>query len=109
MKFPRKEDQRKIILAAALTDISGLKATPVDALKVFKALPDTILAKMWISYRANLPNEGYYTSTGLYEAPGTVTHRKRFEQDTQSSPAAGMLRARTSAASCSSRRRRRGS
>jgi hypothetical protein len=81
LPFVPTEDQRKTVLSQALTDISGLKVTVSEALEILNKLPDAIFWRIWILYRANLPEERYYTAGGLYEAPDQMAYQKRIQQD----------------------------
>jgi hypothetical protein len=81
LKFPKGEDQRRIILSTALVDISGLKVTRQEALSVLKKLPEAILWRIWLIYRGSLPEERYYTSTTLFEAPDVMTYQKKLHED----------------------------
>ncbi len=44
-------------------------APPELALTILKNLPDAVFWRIWVVYRGNLPEDRYYTSGGLYEAP----------------------------------------
>ena len=44
-------------------------APPEQALTILKNLPDAVFWRIWVVYRGNLPEDRYYTSGGLYEAP----------------------------------------
>lgn len=90
------EDFRDAILATALHDISGLKITSLtDARAVIRKVPKTIRTRLWVVYRGNLPDERYFTTGGLYEAPSPQAYNKRLidDGDADSDPAeAEMLR-----------------
>jgi hypothetical protein len=81
LAFKPNEDQRKVILSNALADVSGLKVTVPQALEILKKLPDAIFWRIWILYRGNLPEERYYTSGGLYEAPDQMSYQQRIQHD----------------------------
>jgi hypothetical protein len=84
IKFPAGEDQRKILLAHALVDISGLPITSVaDATRVLSQIPPAIFWRIWIVYRGNSPADRYFTSKGLYNAPDQKTYNKRLLETEQ--------------------------
>ena len=74
----KTEDQRKTIMARALVDVSGLPLSPEQALTILKNIPDAVFWRIWVVYRGNLPEDRYYTSGGLYEAPDQMTYRQKF-------------------------------
>jgi hypothetical protein len=77
LKFLPGEDQRKVILAAALVDISGLPIAGSDSRKVINAIPESVLWRIWVLYRGNLPSDRYFSSGGLYQAPDQNTHAEQ--------------------------------
>ncbi len=79
MKFVPKDDQRRVVLATALHNVSGLALSRSDARKAVQALPEAVLWRVWVLYRADLPADRYYTSGGLYAAPDPNTHRAQIE------------------------------
>lgn len=87
LSFAKADDQRKVILAKAPVDVSGLPVTSVEALKILKAIPEAIFWRIWLVYRGNLPPERYYTSGGLYETPDPMTYRAKID----SVPGSGMI------------------
>jgi hypothetical protein len=80
LRFKPGEDQRKVVLALALTDVSGLAVSRADALKILSALPEAILWRVWLVYRGNLPPDRYYSTGALYQAPDVATHHARNQQ-----------------------------
>jgi hypothetical protein len=77
-----QEDQRKTLLSHALTDISGLRVNSVEeARKVLDQIPPALFWRIWILYRGNLPEDRYYTSKGLFDAPDLKTYNKRVFDD----------------------------
>jgi hypothetical protein len=81
LSFSKIDDQRKVILAHAMVDISGMPVTPEEAMQVLKHIPDALFWRIWIVYRGNLPQERYYTSGGLYEAPDPMAYQQRIYDD----------------------------
>jgi hypothetical protein len=77
LQFSKTEDQRKTIMARALVDVSGLPVTTEQALTILRNIPDAVFWRIWVVYRGNLPEDRYYTSGGLYEAPDQMTCRQR--------------------------------
>ena len=58
-------------------------STVEEARQVLNQLPPAILWRIWILYRADLPDDRYYTSRGLYEAPDPKAHKKRLTEEEQ--------------------------
>ena len=82
--FTKTEDQRLTFLAQALTSVSGLLiATPADATKILTQLPPAIFWRIWILYRGGLPDDRYFSTKGLYQAPDQKTYVKRLYEDEQ--------------------------
>jgi len=82
LKFPPKEDQRLILMAHAMTDVSGFTiASVADALTILKRIPAPIQWRLWVIYQGKLPPERYYSCGGLYEAPEPVVHIKRMFEE----------------------------
>jgi hypothetical protein len=82
LKFPKDVDRRAVLLAHALDEVSGLKVTDVnEAMKVMKALPPTIVSRVFIVYRGSLPIPRIYTTTGLFKAPEPNAVARVFEQE----------------------------
>jgi hypothetical protein len=70
IKFPKGEDRLRIILSHATTGVSGLPVgSPEEAMRVLKAIPSTVIQRMFIIYKGNLPNPRRFSTTGLYKAP----------------------------------------
>jgi hypothetical protein len=80
--FREGEDSRKAVLSHALANISGLPIASVeDARKVLDQMPPAIFWRIWILYRGNLPEDGYYTISSLFQAPDQKAYKKRvFEE-----------------------------
>jgi hypothetical protein len=79
---PSKEDRRRVLLAQALDEVSGLKVTsPEEALKVMKALPESIIQRVFIVYRGSLQPPRVFTTTGLYRAPEPNRMAQQFEYE----------------------------
>jgi hypothetical protein len=85
LKFPEKEDRRRILLAHALEEVSGLRVTsPEEALKVMKVLPESIIHRVFIVYRGSLPPPRVFTTTGLFKAPDPSRVQMQFEAEEES-------------------------
>jgi hypothetical protein len=79
---PSKEDRRRLLLALALVEVSGLKVTSTEeALKVMKALPESIIHRVFIVYRGSFPPPRIFTTTGLFKAPEPTHLTQQFEMD----------------------------
>lgn len=69
------------ILSKALVEVSGLKVkSPEDALKVLRPLPDTVLQRVFILYKGNLPMPRRFSTVGVYKAPEPGKLVKRMEE-----------------------------
>ncbi len=80
--FTKTEDQRLTFLAQALNSVSGLLiTTPADATKILTQLPPAIFWRIWIIYRGGLPDDRYFSTSGLYKAPDQRTYAKRLYED----------------------------
>jgi hypothetical protein len=74
MKFGG-EDPRRIVLATALDNVSGLKIeTLEDAMKVLKSIPEAVLQRAYIIYRYKLPKTRIFSTQNLYKAPEPAEH-----------------------------------
>jgi len=82
IKFAATDDQRKVLLAQALVDISGLRVSPADAMRILNELPEALFWRIWVVYRGNLPMDRFFASGPLYEAPDTQTYRSQLTSDT---------------------------
>jgi hypothetical protein len=81
IKFDKGADRSKVILAHALTEVSGLKVnSPAEATKVLNAIPRSVTDRVMILYRGVLPMPRRFSTTGLYKAPAAGIVAKRFEQ-----------------------------
>jgi hypothetical protein len=70
IKYPEKEDRRRVILGHALHEVSGLPVKTADeGLKLMKALPEPVIARAFIVYRGSLALPRIFTTTGLFQAP----------------------------------------
>jgi hypothetical protein len=75
------EDPRRITLAAALDNVSGLKIEKFeDALKIFKPIPTSVLQRAYIIYRYKLPKARLFTTRDLYKAPEPTVHAVRVQE-----------------------------
>lgn len=61
---------RKRVLAAAMTEVSGLPITSrEDAALILTTIPVTVLNRVWILYRGGITEDRFFSTTGLYRAP----------------------------------------
>jgi hypothetical protein len=82
--FQPGDDQTLVLLCHALADVSGLKiASPEDARKVLVNIPAALRRKFWIVYQGKLPDDRYFTTRGLYEAPEPKQYTKAMETEEQ--------------------------
>lgn len=76
------QDARKIILAAAMVDVSNfLIVDPAHATTVLEALPQTVLDRIWVLYKSGLPEDRFFSTRGLYRAPDPNSVKKIAEDD----------------------------
>jgi len=81
MVFPPKADRRRVLLSHALAEISGLKVnTAEEGLKVMDALPISVVHRVFILYRAALPEPRVFTTIGLYKAEEPNAFHGRIEK-----------------------------
>lgn len=70
IKFKKDESRLRTILSYAMTEVSGLKVdSPTAAMKLLRVLPDTVVQRVFILYKGNMPNPRRFASVGLYKAP----------------------------------------
>jgi len=75
-----KLDRRRQLLAHALTEVSGFPITSLtDSMKVFEAIPLTIISRIFIVYRGKLPAAHLFTTLGLYKAPEPMKYYRQVE------------------------------
>ena len=82
-------DQCKVVMAAAMVNVSRLPVTQADALRILGNIPEALIWRIWLLCRANLPDDRYYSSGGLYEAPDTMTYRKHIDAQDHASAQTG--------------------
>jgi hypothetical protein len=81
IKYPPNEDRRRVQLAYGLTEVSGLKvASPEEALKVFKAIPMSVIHRVYILYMDALQTPRMFNTVGLYQAPEPNRLVRKFEE-----------------------------
>lgn len=81
MVFPPKADRRRVLLSHALAEVSGLKVnTAADGLRVMDALPISVVHRVFILYRAALPDPRVFTTIGLYRAEEANAFHGRIER-----------------------------
>ena len=93
------DDGIKAALAAALIAVSGLTLRTEDAQTVIHSLPDPVRNRLWVLYKAGLPEDRFFTTRGLYSAPEPAAlasriHRGEQEQDTVAGRAVAELERR---------------
>lgn len=82
MDFPKLEDQRRIYLSYALTEVSGTPITSADnARQIMRQLPTGLLEKVWVMYRAGLREDRFFTTANLYTPPEIIAHNKQVEKE----------------------------
>lgn len=70
VKFNKGENRLRTILSHALTEVSGLKvASPADAMKVLRVLPEAVVQRVFILYKGSTSPPRRFATVGLYRAP----------------------------------------
>ncbi len=70
IRLSKGDNRFRAILSHALVEVSGLKVgSPEDAMKVLKAIPSSVLQRVFVIYKGSLPNPRQFATTGLYKAP----------------------------------------
>ncbi len=88
-----KEDPQKIILAAALDNVSGTKTTFEEAMRIFQKIPPAVLRRAYIIYRYKLPKARIFSTRDLYKAPEPLTfNRRAVETEQQREDAVDVVR-----------------
>lgn len=64
------EDSRRSLLNLALTEVSSLVIDSREkAAAIISVLPQTVVSRVWLLYRAGLPEDRFFSTKGLYRAP----------------------------------------
>lgn len=75
---PGKKDPRRVLLATALVDISGLKVNDLkEALRVIAEIPRPILERVYVIYRGSLTDDRQFKTRSLYKAPEPQAYQTR--------------------------------
>jgi hypothetical protein len=70
IKFDSAKDHLRTTLATALDEVSGLKiASFNEAMRIFEAIPSTIIYRIFLIYKGGLSEPRLFKTTGLYKAP----------------------------------------
>lgn len=84
--FPEKVDQREIVLALALDNVSDLPVSREDALKVIRTIPTPIRWRMWVLYRGKLPVDRKFSTRNLYDAPERKVYDRKLLESGDNQP-----------------------
>ncbi len=69
----KNRDGRRVVLATALVEVSGLKIKNFDdAWRVLEAIPTAILHRVFLIYKGKQPETRAFTTRDLYKAPETT-------------------------------------
>jgi len=80
--FPKGKNQRRILLAHALADVSDIPVENLDAaLKVLDPIPTPLISRMFVVYRGNLRQSVKYAAAPLYKAPEPSAYAKRVREE----------------------------
>jgi len=79
LKPAKNEDPTLNFLAHAMVGVSGMApiASPAEALKLLKSLPQAIRSRVWLIYRGSLPEMRHFITKSLYEAPKPTDFNRR--------------------------------
>ena len=78
---PRDGDRLRALLSRALVEVSGLKiASPEDAMRVLKAIPLTVIYRVFLIYKGSLPASRLFKTVGLYKAPEPSRMVRRIQE-----------------------------
>jgi hypothetical protein len=81
IKFPPNKDPQRVMLAAALLEVSNLKPKDFDdALRVMDAIPAAIVNRVFRIWRGSFPSSRRFTVSKLYRAPAPVTYVRKMEE-----------------------------
>jgi hypothetical protein len=84
MEFPKLEDQRRVYLSYALTEVSGTPITDrVVARQILQQIPIRLVERAWVMYKAGLPEDRFFTTANLYTAPEILAHNTQVEKEQQ--------------------------
>jgi len=82
IKFPPNKDPQRVMLGAALLEVSGLKPKDIDeALRVMDAIPAAIVNRVFRICRGSFPPSRRYSVSKLYHAPAPVTYVRKMEEE----------------------------
>jgi len=77
-----KRDPRRVVLAAALTEVSGLPVNDFgEAYRVLDAVSTTLIERMFIIYKGTLSDDRKFTTQNLYKAPEPSDYVNRVEME----------------------------
>jgi hypothetical protein len=78
---PKDDDRLRAVLSRALTEVSGLKiSSPEDAMRVLKAIPLTVIYRVFLIYKGSLPASRLFKTVGLYKAPEPSRMVRRIQE-----------------------------
>jgi hypothetical protein len=84
LKFDKRRDPRRIILAAALVTVSGLEVPSFgEAYRVIETLPVPILSRVFIIYKGSLSSPKKFSTANLYRAPEPSKYAERVKKEEQ--------------------------
>jgi hypothetical protein len=63
------DDRLRTILSHAMTEVSGLKVDSKEAMRVLRAIPGTVIQRIFVVYKGSQPMPRRFSTTGLYKAP----------------------------------------
>jgi hypothetical protein len=72
----------KLVLTAALADVSGLGIKSRDqACDIPNALPQRVINRIWVLYKTGLPEKKFFLAKGLFRAPEPNLIVREFEAE----------------------------
>jgi hypothetical protein len=79
---PEGKDERRVLLATALVEVSGLKIKNFEeAYRVLNALPTSILHRVFLIYKGKQPETRVFTTYDLYKAPDTTAYGQQLTDE----------------------------
>ena len=80
--FPKGGNPQRVILAAALAEVSGLVPKNFEeALKVFDVVPNAIITRVFKIWKGSFPPSRRFTVSKLYRAPEPTLYNRVVDSD----------------------------
>lgn len=80
----KNRDARRVLLAAALQEVSGLKIKSFDnAWRLMEAIPTPIMYRVFLIYKGKQPETRMFATRNLYKAPAPTVYGQRLEESAE--------------------------